>query len=66
MLPKTGKKAVSKIEEKIIEMCRMISKEQFHFILSLGIATKIDSETDFNDTVIDARDIMQKNKLNLC
>ena len=63
LLPKTGKKAVSKIEEKIIEMCRMISKEQFHFILSLGTATKIDSETDFNDTVIDARDIMQKNKL---
>ncbi|MCD4669269.1 MAG: diguanylate cyclase, partial [Actinomycetia bacterium] len=63
LLPKTGKKAVSEIEERIMEICKQISKEQFHFILSLGAATKIDSETDFKDMIIKARDIMQKNKL---
>lgn len=63
LLPKTGKKAASEIEKKIIEMCRQISKEQFHFILSLGIATKEDPENSFKNIITEARDIMGKNKL---
>ncbi|HAJ95665.1 MAG TPA: hypothetical protein DCP02_05455 [Actinobacteria bacterium] len=63
LLPKTSKEAVSIIEKRIIEMCRQISKKHFHFIISLGTATKEDPENNFKDIIINARDIMQKNKL---
>ncbi len=63
LLPKINKETVSGIRKRILEMCSEISKEQFHFILSLGAATREDPERDFKDIITDARDSMQKSKL---
>ncbi|MCD4669647.1 MAG: diguanylate cyclase, partial [Actinomycetia bacterium] len=49
LLPKINKKTVTGVKKRILEMCREISKEQFHFILSLGAATREDPESDFKD-----------------
>jgi len=63
LFPNTDEAQLSEIENRIMEMCRQISRDHFHFVLSMGKSTKTKPDTDFKDVVTEARDNLYKNKL---
>ncbi len=63
LLPNTDAETVSGIENRIMEMCKSISRDHFHFVMSLGKATKTSIETGFNEILTEARDLLYRNKL---
>jgi diguanylate cyclase (GGDEF)-like protein/PAS domain S-box-containing protein len=63
LLPNTDGETVSGIENRIMDMCKSISRDHFHFVMSLGKATKTGLETGFNEILTEARDLLYRNKL---
>jgi len=63
LLPNTDAETVSGIGNRIMEMCKSISRDHFHFVMSLGKATKTGLETGFNEILTEARDLLYRNKL---
>jgi len=63
LLTNTDADVVTDVENRIKEKCKKISKDHFHFVMSLGKATKSDSDTKFTDVVTEAQDMLYRNKL---
>ena len=63
LLPSTSRELAVEIKNRIKEMCEKVSKQEFPFILSLGVSTKESREQQFNEIIISARDSMHRSKL---
>ena len=63
LLPGTSKELALEIKNRIKEMCEKVSKQEFPFILSLGVSTKENRGQEFNEIIVSAKDSMYKSKL---
>jgi diguanylate cyclase (GGDEF)-like protein/PAS domain S-box-containing protein len=63
LLPGTSRELALEVKNRIKEMCEIISKKEFPFILSLGVSTKEKRDQQINEVIISARDAMYRNKL---
>ena len=63
LLPNTDEETASRVEKRVMDLCKKISRDHFHFVMSLGKATKTDPDKKFEEVLTEARDLLYMNKL---